>query len=83
MDLVHFVFMLVIVLFLVLALSSCKYSGNVELNTDGMIGDKLKGLKVPVKVDEKLDISDVKADTDDTTTYNEITGDFRFDNMFK
>ena len=88
MGLIHYVFMLAIVLFLIVSLSSCNMTGNVVLNGKDLIIEKMKGLYVPSGVSFKSDTSkvdEVKVDEVkvDITCNNELTGDFRYDNLFK
>ena len=83
MGLVHYVFMIAVVLFLIVSLSSCNMTGNVVLNGKELGLDKLKGLHVPTGVNLKSDTSKVEVIMVDTIGNNEVTGDFRYDNMFK
>lgn len=85
MDLVHFVFMLVIVLFLVPALSSCNMTRNVVLNGKDLIIEKMRNLHVPNGISLKSDTSNLEVEKlkVDTTDNIELTGDFRYDNLFK
>jgi len=43
----------------------------------------MKGLQVPTGVSLKSDTSNLMVGKVDTTTNNELTGDFRYDNLFK
>ena len=83
MGLIHYVFMLAIVLFLIVSLSSCNITGNVVLNGKDLIIEKMKGLHVPTGVSLKSDTSKVEGVQVDSNENNEMTGDFRYDNMFK
>ena len=83
MGLVHYVFMIVVVLFLIVSLSSCNITGNVVLNGKDLIIEKMKGLHVPTGVSLKSDTSKVEGVQVDSNENNEMTGDFRYDNMFK
>ena len=83
MGLVHYVFMIVVVLFLIVSLSSCNMTGNVVLNGKDLIIEKMKGLHVPTGVSLKSDTSKVEGVQVDSNENNEMTGDFRYDNMFK
>lgn len=83
MGLVHYVFMLAVVLFLIVSLSSCNMTGNVVLNGKDLIIEKMKGIHVPTGVSLKSDTSKVEDVKVDTNGNNETTGDFRYDNMFK
>ena len=83
MGLVHYVFMIAVVLFLIVSLSSCNMTGKVVLNGKDLIIEKMKGLHVPTGVSFKSDttkVDDIKVDTTDNI---ELTGDFRYDNLFK
>ena len=83
MGLVHLVFMMVIVLFLIVTFSSCNASGNVTLNVKDIFIEKLKVIHLPTEISLESDSSNLKSETDDKTTNNELKGDFRYDNMFK
>ena len=83
LGLVHYVFMIVVVLFLIVSLSSCNITGNVVLNGKDLIIEKMKGLYVPTGVSLKSDTSKVEVVKHDTTANIELTGDFRYDNLFK
>ena len=83
MGLVHSVFMMIIVLFLIVTFSSCNASGNITLNGKDIVIEKLRGIHVPAGISLKSDSSNLKSRMDDTTTNNELTGDFRYDNLFK
>ena len=83
MGLVHYVFMIAVVLFLIVSLSSCNMTRNVVLNGKELGLDKLKGLHVPTGVNLKSDTSKVEEVQVDTTDNIELTGDFRYDNLFK
>jgi hypothetical protein len=83
MDLVHFVFMAVIVLFLIVSLSSCNMTGNIVLNGKDLIIEKMKGLNLPTGMSLKSDTSKLEVGKVDTTDNIELIGDFRYDNLFK
>ena len=83
MGLVHYVFMIAVVLFLIVSLSSCNMTGNVVLNSKDLIIEKMKGLHVTTGVSLKSDTSKVEDVNVDTTDNIELTGDFRYDNLFK
>lgn len=83
MGLVHYVFMIAVVLFLIVSLSSCNMTGNVVLNGKDLIIEKMKGLYAPTGVSLKSDTSKVDDIKVDTTDNIELTGDFRYDNLFK
>jgi hypothetical protein len=83
MGLVHYVFMIAVVLFLIVSLSSCNMTGNVVLNGKDLIIEKIKGLSVPTGISQKSDTSKLEVGKVDTTDNIELTGDFRYDNLFK
>jgi hypothetical protein len=83
MGLIHYVFMIAIVLFLIVSLSSCNMTGNVVLNGKNLIIEKMKGLSVPTGISLKSDTSKLEVGEVDTTDNSELTGDFRYDNLFK
>jgi hypothetical protein len=83
MGLVHYVFMIAVVLFLIVSLSSCNMTGNVILNGKDLIIEKMIGLCVPNRISLKSDTSNLVVGKVDTTVNNELTGDFRYDIMFK
>lgn len=83
MGLVHYFFMIAVVLFLIVSLSSCNASGNVVLNVKAQIIEKMKEIHVPTGVNLKSDTSKVEDIMVDTTGNTELTGDFRYDNLFK
>ena len=83
LGLVHYVFMIAVVLFLIVSLSSCNMTGNVVLNGKDLIIEKMKGLHVPTGFNIKSDTSEVEDVKVDTTDNIELTGDFRYDNLFK
>ena len=83
MGLVHFVFLIVVVLSLVVTLSSCNMTENVALNGKNLITDKLKDFKLPLVVSLKSDTSLAEMVKDDKSSNKEITSDYRYDNMFK
>jgi len=82
-GLVHYFLMIALVLFLIVNLSACNVSGNVILNGRDQILDKFKVLHVPTTTSLKSDSSRVKGAMADRTANNELTGDFRYDNLFK
>ena len=82
-GLVHYVFIIALLLFLIVNLSACNLSGNVELNGRDQILDKFKGLHVPTATRLKSDSSRIKGAKVDRIANNELTGDFRYDNLFK
>ena len=83
MGLVNYVFMIAVVLFLIVFLSSCNMTGNVVLNGKDLILEKMKGLHVPKSISLKTDTSKVEVEKVDTKDNIELTGDFRYDNLFK
>jgi hypothetical protein len=82
-GLVHYVFIIALLLFLIVNLSACNLSGNVALNGKDQVLDKLKVLHVPTAAGLKTDTSKVEVVKLDTTGNIELTGDFRYDNLFK
>ena len=48
-----------------------------------MIIEKMKGLSVPTGIILKSDTSKSEVEKIDTTDNFELTGDFRYDNLFK
>ena len=83
MGLVHYVFMIAVVLFLIVSLSSCNITGHVVLNGKDLIIENMKGLHVPNGISMKSDTSKVEVEKVDTRDNIELTGDFRYDNLFK
>jgi hypothetical protein len=58
-------------------------TGNVVLNGKDLIIEKMKVIHVPTVVSLKSDTSKVEGVQVDTIGNDELTGDFRYDNMFK
>jgi len=83
MGLVHYVFMIAVVLFLIVSLSSCNMTGNVVLNGKDLIIEKMKGLCLPTGISLKSDTGKLEVGKVDTIVNNELTGNFRYDNLFK
>ena len=83
MGLVHYVIMIAVVLFHIVSLSSCNMTGNVVLNGKDLIIEKMKGIHVPTGISQKSDTSKLEVGKVDTTDNSELTGDFRYDNLFK
>ena len=83
MGLVHYIFMIAVVLFLIVSLSSCNMTGNVVLNGKDLIIEKMKVIHVPTGVSLKSNTTKVEGVQVDTIGNDELTGDFRYDNMFK
>jgi hypothetical protein len=79
-GLLHFVFLIVVALFITVSLSSCSVKDNVALNGKDLIFDKLKGLHVPKNIRLKSNTSKVDVEQFDN---KETTGDFRYDNLYK
>jgi len=82
-GLVHYVFIIALLLFLIVNLSACNLSGNVALNGRDQILDNLKTFQVPTAASLKTDTSKVGIVKHDTIGNKELTGDFRYDNLFK
>jgi len=80
---IHHVYMIAVVLVLIVSLSACMVSGNIALNGKDQIQNKFKGLHVPTKAIPKIAIKKAIAGRLDTTRNKELTGDFRYDNLFK
>lgn len=80
---IHHVYMLAVVLVLIISLSACKVSGNIAINGKDQVLNKFKGLHVPTAASLKTDTSKVEVVKHDTTGNIELTGDFRYDNLFK
>lgn len=83
MGLIHLIFLMAIVLFIFVTLSACNTSGNVLMKRNEMVIENLRSIYVPIRINIKSDKGFMKAVMNDTTTNNEILGDFRYDNMFK
>lgn len=83
MGLLHYVILIAVVLFLIVSLSSCNITGNVVLNYKDLIIEKMKGFHVLTNISLKSDSSKVVILKVDTPRNIELTGDFRYDNMFK
>ena len=80
---IHHVYMIAVVLVLIVSLSACKVSGNVALNGKDLIIEKMKGLSVPTGISLKSDRSKLKVGKVDIIDNIELTGDFRYDNLFR
>ena len=80
---IHHVYMVAVVLVLIVSLSACKVSGNVAINGKDQVLNKFKGLHVPTAAGLKSDTSKAEVVKHDTTANIELTGDFRYDNLFK
>ena len=80
---IHHVCLIAVVLVLIISLSACNVSGNVAINGKDQVLNKFKGLHVPTAASPKTDTSKVEVVKHDTTANIELTGDFRYDNLFK
>ena len=80
---IHHVYMIAVVLVLIVSLSACKVSGNVALNGKDQVLSKFKGLHVSTAASLKTDTSKAEVVKHDTTRNKELTGDFRYDNLFR
>ena len=80
---IHHVYLIAVVLVLIIFLSACKVSGNVVINGKDQVLSKFKGLHVYTAASPKNDTSKVEVVKHDTTANIELTGDFRYDNLFK
>ena len=80
---IHHVYMIAVVLVLIVSLSACNVSGNIALNGKDQILDKFKRLHMHTAASPKTDTSKVEVVKHDTTANIELTGDFRYDNLFK
>ena len=65
--------LMMVLLFIIVSLSACNMKGNISMDGKGMIVDQLNGLNAPI---ELRHISD-------TSIKEQLTGDFRYDNLFK
>ena len=83
MVLGRYVSMIAVVLFLIVSLSSCNMTGNVVLNGKDLMIEKMKGIHVPTGITLKADTSKDENVKIETTVNNELTGDFRYDNLYK
>ena len=82
-GLVHYVFIIALLLFLIVNLSACNVSGNVAINGKDQVLNKFKGLHVPTAASPKTDTSKVEVVKHETTGNIKFTGDFRYDNLFR
>ena len=80
---IHHVYLIAVVLVLIISLSACKVSGNVAINGKDQVLNKFKGLHVPTAASPKTDTSKAISGKIDTTRNKGLTGDFRYDNLFK
>jgi hypothetical protein len=56
---------------------------NIVLNGKDLIIEKMKGINVLIGLSLKLDTSNLEVEKVDTTGNKELTGDFRYDNLFE
>ena len=80
---IHHVYLIAVVLVLFVSLSACKVSGNVAINGKDQVLNKFNGLHVHTEASPKTDTSKAIAGKIDTTGNIELTGDFRYDNLFR
>ena len=80
---IHHIYLIAVVLVLIISLSACKVSGNVAINGKDQVLNKFKGLHVHTEASPKTDTSKAIAGKIDTTRNKGLTGDFRYDNLFK
>ena len=80
---IHHVYLIAVVLVLIISLSSCNVSGNVAINGRDQVLNKFKGLHVHTEASPKTDTSKVEVVKHETTANIELTGDFRYDNLFR
>ena len=80
---IHYVYLIAVVLVLIISLSACKVSGNVAINGKDQVLNKFKGLHVHTEASPKTDTSKVEVVKHETTANIELTGDFRYDNLFR
>ena len=80
---IHYVYLIAVVLVLIISLSACNVSGNVAINGKDQVLNKFKGLHVHTEASPKTDTSKVEVVKHETTANIELTGDFRYDNLFR
>lgn len=80
---IHQVYLIAVVLVLIISLSACKISGNVAIYGKDQVLNKFEGLHMHTAASPKTDTSKVEVVKHDTTANIELTGDFRYDNLFK
>ena len=80
---IHHVYLIAVVLVLFVSLSACNVSGNVAINGKDQVLNKFKGLHVHTEASPKTDTSKVEVVKHETTGNIELTGDFRYDNLFR
>ena len=83
MILGRYVSLIAVVLFLIGSLSSCNEIGNAVLNGKNLVIEKMKGIHIPTGIGLKTDTSKDEHVKIETTLSNELTGDFRYDNLYK
>jgi len=83
MILGRYVSLIAVVLFLIGSLSSCNETGNTVLNGKNLVIEKMKGIHIPTGIGLKTDTSKDEHVKIETTLSNELTGDFRYDNLYK
>ena len=80
---IHDIYLIAVVLVLIISLSACNVSGNVAINGKDQVLNKFKGLHVHTAASPKTDTSKVEVVKHETTANIELTGDFRYDNLFR
>ena len=80
---IHHIYLIAVVLVLIISLSACNVSGNVAINGKDQVLSKFKGLHVHTEASPKTDTSKVEVVKHETTANIELTGDFRYDNLFR
>lgn len=80
---INHVYLIAVVLVLIVSLSACNVSGNVAINGKDQVLNKFKGLHVHTAASPKTDTSKVEVVKHETTANIELTGDFRYDNLFR
>jgi hypothetical protein len=83
MGLIHLVFKLVIVVFLIVSFSSCNASGKVTLNGKDVIILKFRRIHIFSGTSLRSDTSNLKSVTNVAKYNNELIDDFRYVNLFK
>ena len=71
-SIIQFILMMVL-LFIIASLSACNMKGNISMDGKGMIVDQLNDFKPSIENRQNAD----------TIHEAELTGDFRYDNLFK
>ncbi len=83
LGLIHYVFLLVIVLFIFVSNSSCKVANSVAMQGKDIIVNTINNCNIPVAIIFKIDTSDKVAVNIDTINNGNIIGDVIYDNLFK